>query len=48
MQVYRCAEGNDAAWNRMLQAIRDEVAKTLPGDDLLQYHDMHVIDEKPL
>ncbi|KAI1840789.1 hypothetical protein JX266_012996 [Neoarthrinium moseri] len=47
--IYRCTEGNDAAWNRMLQTIRDCLAEQLnQREDLLQYHDLHVIDDKAL
>ncbi|KAH6718304.1 putative muramidase [Leptodontidium sp. MPI-SDFR-AT-0119] len=54
--IYRCVEGNDAAWNSLLQTIRDDVRTwfepenhTSPvPDDILQYHDLHVIDDKKL
>ncbi|KAH8645460.1 hypothetical protein BX600DRAFT_165002 [Xylariales sp. PMI_506] len=49
--IYRCAKGNDDAWNQILHNIRDGVAKHLKEEqreDLLPYHDLHVIDDPAL
>ncbi|KAH7116486.1 putative muramidase, partial [Dactylonectria estremocensis] len=52
--IYRCVEGNDAAWERMLEAIRKHVSDYLEHHprkdlkDLAPFHDLHVIDDKAL
>lgn len=50
-QIYRCSQGNQAAWDRLLQALRSEVQDSLRyyiRPDLLEFHDLHVIDDKSL
>ncbi|KAK0120218.1 valine--tRNA ligase [Cadophora gregata] len=54
--IYRCVKGNDAAWNSLLQIIQDDVRTSFEPenhtspipDDILQYHDLHVVDDKKL
>ncbi|KAH8126559.1 hypothetical protein LI328DRAFT_131475 [Trichoderma asperelloides] len=49
--IYRCSQGNQAAWDRLLQALRSEVQDNLRyyiRPDLLEFHDLHVIDDKAL
>ena len=56
LQIYRCVEGNDAARNFLLQAIQEGIQTQFdpqyhPGpvpDNILEFHDLHVIDDKEL
>lgn len=51
MQIYRCTEGNDAAWNKMLRTIHESTDSELEyyqRKDLIKCHDLHVIDDKSL
>lgn len=49
-QIYRCSETDESAWNRMIKHIHnsvDEVLKEYGYEDLLPYHDFHVVNERP-
>ncbi|KAH9884193.1 hypothetical protein F4778DRAFT_573063 [Xylariomycetidae sp. FL2044] len=49
--IYRCAKGTEAAWKRMLQALREGVEEELKAEnreELLQYHRLDVIDDEAL
>ncbi|KAK1244021.1 hypothetical protein MKX08_002159 [Trichoderma sp. CBMAI-0020] len=49
--IYRCSQGHQSAWDRVLQALRSSVQDTLRyynREELLQFHDLHVIDDKRL
>ncbi|KAF7879574.1 hypothetical protein EAF04_000769 [Stromatinia cepivora] len=49
--IYRCVEGNDAAWNSILEQLQSHIQEN-PEDgqcqDLFPFHDLHVIDDKSL
>ncbi|KAK4213997.1 hypothetical protein QBC37DRAFT_373519 [Rhypophila decipiens] len=55
--IYRCSEGNQnqnqnqVAWDRLLEALRAKVQEDLlfyMREDMLGFHDLHVIDDKAL
>ncbi|KAL7922554.1 hypothetical protein ACQKWADRAFT_292773 [Trichoderma austrokoningii] len=49
--IYRCYQGHQSAWDRLLQAVRSNVQESLryySCEDLSQFHDLHVIDDKTL
>ncbi|KFY78577.1 hypothetical protein V499_02321 [Pseudogymnoascus sp. VKM F-103] len=49
--IYRCVKGNDAAWTSILEKLQSHVRETLEDEkcqDLLPFHDLHVIDDKSL
>ncbi|KFZ11689.1 hypothetical protein V502_07453 [Pseudogymnoascus sp. VKM F-4520 (FW-2644)] len=49
--IYRCVEGNDAAWNSILEQLQSRIQEDLKDEqfqDLLLFHDLHVIDDKSL
>ncbi|KAI1369131.1 hypothetical protein F5Y08DRAFT_293685 [Xylaria arbuscula] len=49
--IYRCSQSHEAAWLRLLQELRDEALKDLRfeiSEDLLEYHDLHIIDDRRL
>ncbi|KAK6833574.1 hypothetical protein PG987_008268 [Apiospora arundinis] len=49
--IYRCSQGNEAAWLRLLQALRNQVQESLRfyiRQDMLESHDLHVIDDETL
>ncbi|KAM0461429.1 hypothetical protein ACHAPV_004134 [Trichoderma viride] len=51
LAIYRCSQGHQSAWDRMLQTLRSDVQETLryySREDLFQFHDLHVIDDKAL
>lgn len=54
-KIYRCVEGRDAAWNLLLGRIRDHIHRYLKSkylacsrEDLLKFHELHVINDKNL
>ncbi|KAG6000756.1 hypothetical protein E4U21_005027 [Claviceps maximensis] len=49
--IYRCSRGHQSAWDRMLQDLRGQVQESLRfyiRQDLLPFHDLHVIDDPEL
>ncbi|OBT70097.1 hypothetical protein VE03_00637 [Pseudogymnoascus sp. 23342-1-I1] len=49
--IYRCVEGNDAAWNSILEQLQSHIRENLEDgqcQDLLPFHDLHVIDDRSL
>lgn len=52
LQIYRCSGRNQEAWEKIVQGLREEVKEILGRNrdqgDLLQAHDLHVIDDERL
>ncbi|UKZ70680.1 uncharacterized protein TrAtP1_011653 [Trichoderma atroviride] len=49
--IYRCSQGHQSAWDRLLQGLRNDVrqsAEYYNREEVLQFHDLHAIDDKRL
>ncbi|EFY96769.2 hypothetical protein X797_009163 [Metarhizium robertsii] len=49
--IYRCSQGKQTAWDRLLQALRRKVqedARFYMRQDVLKFHHLHAIDDKTL
>lgn len=49
--IYRCSQGNQTAWVRLLQALRSKVQEELRfyiRQDMLEFHHLHAIDDETL
>ncbi|KAI0200143.1 hypothetical protein F4808DRAFT_470572 [Astrocystis sublimbata] len=49
--IYRCSQHNQPAWDSLLQSLRRSIQQSLgyySREEMLQSHDLHVIDDKTL